>query len=206
MKKTTKILALIMAGAMMIGMCACGSSEEPADDNANAENPIHECTYEEMMEATGIDISAPDESEDVVYSYIDAAEKDGYPIAQVEFTCGDKEYCYRAQSTNVTSMTADVEGNEVDPSKLLESLQDCTNAGATLGGMYCKWDAGATIDIDGRDGVVAFNEGKEGMIAWLDVVPGIMYSLTTEENANQQDLMAMAEMLFVPMQGEADGE
>lgn len=206
MKKTTKILAMIMAGAMMIGMCACGSSEEAAGENANVENPIHECTYEEMMEATGIDISAPDESEDVVYAVIDGVSEDQSPIAQVEFECGDKEYCYRAQSTSVTSMTADVDQNEVDPSKLLESLEKCTNAGAALAGMYCKWKACALVDVDGRDGVIAFNEGKEGMIAWLDVVPGIMYSLTTEEDANQQDLMAMAEMLFVPMQGEADGE
>ena len=70
--------------------------------------------------------------------------------------------------------------------------------------MYCNWEAGALIDIDGRDGVCAFNVGDEGMMAWLDVAPGIMYSLTVEDDANQDDMMAMAEMIFVPLQGDVE--
>ena len=201
------ILALAMVVVMPVAFCACGDSQQTEEqtEDAGVANPVHECeSADEVCQATGLSIEAPEGATDVVYSYIDATDEEGEAIAQVVFTLDGNEYCYRCQSTAETSLGNDDE--EADSDELLESLDTDTNKALALAGIYAEWSAGGTTLVSERDGVFALNEGKEGVIAWLDVVPGVMYSLSMDKGASQDLLQATAEASFVPMQGEADGE
>lgn len=196
MKKAT---AFILAAVMAFSLCACGQKQETEDQAAGLANPVHECDHDEMVEKTTADIDAPAGAENVRYSYID---NEGEPVAQVEFTLDGKEYCYRAQSTAITSIMSDVEGNkEATPADLMKMLADGTNVGAALSGMYYNWESGASTMVADRDAVCGFNEGKAGFIAWLDVVPGYLYSLSMDDGCTQELLQNTAEACFVPMQG-----
>ena len=42
-----------------------------------------------------------------------------------------------------------------------------------------------------------------GKIIWFDIVPGVEYSLSVESGASENSLIAMANELFTPLQGEA---
>lgn len=199
------VLALVMAVSMSLCFCSCGS-EEPAEEEAGMPNPVHECeSADDIAQATGISLDAPEGAEDVAYSYIDAAEEDGYPIAQVLFTLDGQEFCYRCQMTDELSITG-ITDEEADPEDLTQELNDQTKIGAELAGMYCEWECSATTMVSYCDAVCAFNEGKEGFVAWLDVVPGALYSLSVDKGAKQDVLAKTAEKCFVPMQGDSDGD
>lgn len=179
-----KILVLLMAMMMTLAMCACGN--DAAEETSEVANPVHECTQQEMLEVTGMSLDAPEGATDVEYGYIENGEE---PIAEVEFEFNDIDYCYRAQSTGETSLGTDM-------SKAIET-------GSALAGLNYEFKAGALVDApQGREGIYAYNEGKAGFICWLDVVPGVLYSLSVEEDASIAALLDFAETVFVPMQGE----
>ena len=189
-----KIIVLVLAFAMVFTLCACGSKK-----SAGMPNPIHECSREELMEATGIVLDAPEGATDASYLYIDTDPR----ISQVTFKLDGKEYCYRAQPTNALSISSSANGTDASGADLLKSLNDCTNVGAVLSGMHNEWKSAALVDLaSSREGVVAFNDGKDGFIAWLDVVPGVLYSLSMDKGASQDLLMDTADACFVPLQGE----
>ena len=200
-----KILVLVVAIAMTFAMCSCGkkSSEEVV-------NPVHECTYDELVKKTGIDILIPNGAEEGVYAYIDGKNAEDV-IAQATFKFDGDTYCYRAQSTAKTSIMANVDSDsESAASELAKALESGTNIGAALSGMHFKWECSATVDVHSsqdsqiiKDAICAWNEGKEGFITWLDVVPGYLYSLSMDKNCTQDKLMKMADTIFVPMQGNA---
>ncbi|MDO4176207.1 MAG: hypothetical protein Q4D99_01850 [Bacillota bacterium] len=210
MKKTKKlfmtVLALVLAVSMSLCFCSCGDSEQAAEEETGVANPVHECeSADDIVQATGISLDAPEGATDVAYSYIDATSDDGYPIAQVEFTLDGQEYCYRCQMTDELSLCGD-DNPEADPDALMASLNDQINIGAELAGIYCEWESAANTMVSYCDAVCGINEGKEGFVAWLDVVPGALYSLSMDKGANQGDLTKTAEKCFVPMQGEVDGD
>ena len=45
-----------------------------------------------------------------------------------------------------------------------------------------------------------WNEGGTGKILWLDLAPGLVYSLSVENGASEAVLLGMAETLFTPVQ------
>lgn len=195
-----KILATLVAVILAFTMCACGNK---AGDGAEITNPVTECTYDEMFDKTGIDINAPEDAEDVVYAYIEMENAD--PIGQVEFTVEGKEYCYRAQSTAATSIMNSIgDDGFYMAENILNALNEGVNVGAALSGLNYEWKASATIDIGHCEGIAAFNDGAAGFVSWLDVAPGILYSLGMEDGCNQDLLMTMAEEIFVPVQGDAE--
>lgn len=211
----TKVLPILFAvTAIVLLFCACGKPQETAkkpESETNTEtkteteakpmtglaNPLHECTRDELVQATGIPLDAPDGASEVKYFYIDSEDT---PISQVTFSLNGKQYCYRAQPTAYVRIEANVDEN-ADEKDLMSALNDCTNIGAALSGMHYKWECASLNDIaESRDAVVAFNDGKEGFVAWLDVVPGILYSLSMNNGASQTVLTDTAELCFVPVQ------
>lgn len=196
-----KLFAILLAAVMVFAMCACG--DKSAEEESQVANPITECTYDEMLEKTGIDIKAPDNAEDIQYSYIES--EDSEIIAQVSFELNDEEFCYRAQPTAATSiMTSVGEDGLYMADDLAAALNEGVNIGAQLSGLNYKWKASASIDIQHCEGVAAFNEDEVGFVSWLDVVPGVLYSLSMDDDANQDVLMNTAEQIFVPLQGDAE--
>lgn len=195
-----KILVTLLAVIMVFAMCSCSSK---ADDGLEIANPVTECSYDEMFSKTGIEIKAPENAEDVAYAYIEMENAD--PIGQVEFTVEGKRYCYRAQPTAATSIMNSIGDDGFYMAEdILDALNEGVNVGATLSGLNYEWKASATIDIGYCEGIAAFNEGAAGFVSWLDVVPGILYSLGMDDGCSQDILMTMAEDIFVPVQGNAE--
>jgi len=201
MKKAKKFLAILLALVFAFAMCACGDDADD-DGQTGVANPIVETDQAGILEATGIEIAAPEGAEDVEYSYIKGTEDGQQPIAQVEFEFEDNDYCYRIQMTDQLSMYGGEPGEEANLEELMKTLNDGTNVGAQLSGMYYEWEASGTTVVDYCDGVFAFNQGDEGFISWLDVVPGALYCLSMEDDCTQDLLDQMAAKLFVPMQGD----
>lgn len=190
--KIKKILSLMLVCTMVFVMASCGSKVDEGSEGTA--NPVHECTMEEMTDATGITIDAPEGASDVAYAYIEGDA----PIAEVTFTLDGQEYCYRAQSSDMTGFG--LTDPDADP---FEAFDNACNAGQELSGLHYTFEDQVSGDIDGREMILAVNAGNAGFAAWIDVVPGILYCLGTESNADMQNLADVADAVFEPMQGEA---
>lgn len=203
-EKLKKILVVALAVMMAFAMCACGNKSEEAAETEETDgvaNPFVEVeNTDELCQATNVSLDAPEGAENVSYCY--CKNEDGsIDFAQVKFTYDGDVYCYRCKDAGaVTDITVTIEENG-NAGDLMAQLQDCSNIGAALAGMYYDWEGGGLITVQNRDGVFALNEGGPGFIAWIDVVPGFLYSLSTDKGATQQKLMDVADKTFVEMQG-----
>lgn len=60
----------------------------------------------------------------------------------------------------------------------------------------------ADTQVSYCDGRLSYDEDGAGKLIWFDIVPGVEYSLSVDSAASEQLLHDMADMLFVPMQGD----
>lgn len=177
-----KLTVVTLSGLMLLGgMCACTKKQSGTlvvdGDETSVVNPMKIVTEEEMCQETGIDLPKKDGMENVEYAVI--AGK----VAQMTFTYKGTEYCLRAQSTQETSIeTACV---EID----------------NLSGMHYEWDEAGQDTVQNRPGIVSKTKDGVAMVGWLDVVPGIEYTLTCNENGD--NILEVANAVFTPLQGEA---
>lgn len=119
-------------------------------------------------------VNVPEGAEDVKYFVIEDGDDKMY---QVDYTLDGKDYCYRIQGTS------DV-------------------ASYDMSGIYAdKWETEDASVMD-RDAVV-MTSSEGSVIYWLDVAPGINYTLSSSQKLTAAELTEAAEALFVPMQGEA---
>ena len=117
--------------------------------------------------------TAPEGAEDVVISVF---SQDGRTVAETAFTISGTRWTYR---------TAPGDLDLVD----ISGLDDCSTAASGSVG-YCS-------------ARLSYDEGGAGKIIWFDIVPGVEYSLSVESGASEDSLIAMANELFTPLQGEA---
>lgn len=193
-------VAAAIAGIMVLGTVTCFA--EDTSRKIGLANPVHEATAEEVLEATGLSLEAPEEATDVTFSFIDGTE-DSEAIAQMNFKLDGKTFCYRAQACDLTEVTADApEDAQIDT--LLGNVADALETAKSLTGMYGEYSSFGTTLISDREGITAFNQGKDGFTYWLDAVPGVRYSLSMDKKADQETLEETAALVFVPVQGEAD--
>ena len=201
-----KFITLLLTLSMLFVMTACGNDFE-SEDLSEVANPIVECkTAEELVKATGISLDAPSGAKDVTYSYINTTVSgDGQYLAQVEFKLDGKSFCYRAQETSKTSLLGGAASDpNVSAEALTAAMSEAIEEYGEFAGLYDEWGSSASVDIaQTREGIVAFNDGKSGFIAWLDVAPGVQYCLSMLEKCTQDLLMTTAEKCFIPMQGDA---
>ena len=74
-----------------------------------------------------------------------------------------------------------------------------------ISGMYYSDVQSTSATVSGRNATVRIgNEGGE--ISWYDLAPGIQYCLLSSEAVGAETLKALAEKLFVPVQGEVEAE
>lgn len=181
-----KILALVLALAMVFALCACGSkdnttvnvdkeSEGKVTVGAGIENPMHSATQESILEDIGVSFQIPAGAEDVKFYTIDTDPK----TAQMSFVFDGDEYTYRIASNNEFT---------------------------DISGMYYEWEETEETHVGYCDAKICWNDWKEGVILWYDAVPGLMYSISQGVNANYNSLEGMASILFEPAQGEVDGD
>lgn len=196
-KALTLALTLLMAAGIMM-LCACSSDkvdtqEETGGATGGVPNPLEESSEEGLIEITGIDLPAPEGAENVEYFYYRIEP----PLAEMRFTLNGTDAVLRGQPTDLTSFP--LSGEEV-----LESIRngEFPENAADISGMYYSWDYYSSQNIKGCE-AQCFLQGDAGIICWIDVVPGVAYSISMEYGATEERLLEMANAAFVPLQGNA---
>ena len=140
-------------------------------------NPWLDTTAEGLMEALGVEFKVPEGAENVVFRMLREES-----LAEMDFDLDGMTYTARIQPA--------VEWTDIS-------------------GMYYKWEntledftIGGCPAWEGR---AADGEDTADLCLWFDVVPGLMYSLGTvgEGDLDGFDLTAIAEQVYVPVQGDA---
>ena len=187
MKKTALIMAIVLA--VMCLFAGCGKTEQPAADpetpavedpvNASLANPMVETTADDIINTFGFRFGEIEGAQDVKYFLING------DLAQMSFTKDGLDYTARIQSA----------GEFTD-----------------ISGMNYTWTVTDDCKIGYSDGkcmrYISDTEQVD-LCEWYDIAPGIMYSLSAGgEGADLDgfDITAIANQIFVPLQGEADGE
>ena len=187
MKRFVIALTAIM---MVFVLAACSSSQGQKTGGQQIANPMEESTQQGLVDATGIDLPAPEGATDVKY-FLYKVEN---PIAEMRFTLNGKKANLRAQATSLTDLSIDTTKAKSD---------QATYADFDISGMNYKWEAIGTQIVKDRP-AICFVADKVGFIAWVDAVPGILYNLSMDEGATSETLTQMAEAAFAPVQGDAE--
>ena len=146
-------------------------------DAVTMANPWQTLTADELAQAAGVTFGVPEGAENVEYRWL----KDEN-LAEMQFTMesGD-EYCARVQPT-------------AEPTD--------------ISGMYYGWENVENVNVGYCEGTIGqyqtgSNEYVE-LIQWYDAAPGLMYALSVyTTDLDGLDLKAVAEQVFVPVQGDA---
>lgn len=186
-----KLVALLLAAVMSLGMVGCGSKSE------EAEVPATEVTEDEMIAQTGIDLQAMDGAENVTYSVLSTDPV----IAQMTFTYDGHDFTERACATDLTEFS----GTEIDAdAESIEGLTGIDFNSGNISGLDCEFTLGATQVVAYRDAIYQGRKNGPEYIAWLDTVPGILYNLSCQDSLTEAELVEYAEAVFLPMQGDAE--
>lgn len=132
MKKLFVLLTVILA---CLALAACGDDATTDNGNAGLQNPVTECTAEEVATKTGFSFTLPEQAENAVYSVID-----GDPvIAQAVFDWEGHEVTYRicaaVEYSDMSGLYYDWE-NAVDWQIQGRPGHVCYNEGAAG---FCGW-------------------------------------------------------------------
>lgn len=195
-----KILTLLLSGCLLLALAACGA-QEPVQEKpitGVTEDALRDISEQELVEATGIDLPAPEGAEDVVYNVLCASQD--CPIAEMVFTLNGTSAYLRAQATDFIpeepDQSASVSG--------IRAAADITDF--DISGLYFEPERLSLCDVaESRPGICWVGDGY-GVLAWVDVAPGILYDLCMTENADETTLQTLGDTVFVPLQGEADGD
>jgi len=175
------------------GLCAAGCGQEtpvptpPAQENTEpgmtgVANPVTESTQQEILDTLGFSMPAPEGAQNARWSKINAG--DGAQVGQLCFLLGEQDVTFRMAAADVS---ADVLGVE--------------NA-TVFSGMHYDWTATDVTTVAGLDAMAYWNEGAEGVLLWYDTAPGLLYCVSVSGDASVDGLTTLAEMLYVPTQGE----
>jgi hypothetical protein len=136
-------------------------------------------TARQVLLLTGLDIAhAPAGAENIQY-YVFSSED--LVVAETTFSYEDNVYSYRMAAT-------------------LEIAEDF----ADISEMNDDFSVKVPGDVEYCRAKISFTPGESGKIIWFDVVPGIVYSLSTDDNASEETLLRLANELFEPMQGNVE--
>ena len=176
MKKTVLSAVLVLMIAASLVSCKSKTNETagaPAESAAIA-NPMVETDEAGFVEKTGISLKVPKGATNVKYFVIDNT------LGEMRFTLDGMEFTARAKST--------------------AAFED-------ISGMYYTWDVEDDAKVDRCEAKCRRHIGSDktiDVICWFDAAPGISYSLSTEgKDLDGFDIIAIAEQVFEPMQGEA---
>ncbi|MBO5999494.1 MAG: histidine phosphatase family protein [Lachnospiraceae bacterium] len=159
-------------------------AEEPAEEAEEAEapaigmpNPWTDTTAEEALEALGFELGIPEGAENVAYRVL-SEEK----LLEADFSLDGLDYVARMKPSDVTDEIEDISG------------------------LYYEWEHEEECEIGYAKGLIRQVKDGDQTIEnciWLDVVPGLVYSLCTSgEDLDGFDLTAVAAQVFKPMQGD----
>ena len=178
-----KIISFILAAMMLFALCACGAENAaPAENETDAEqsgNNIGNPVEDATVESLLTDMG-------IDFSAFSQFEDAAFSkingtvvIGQVNYTFGGDKYNAR-----------------IAPLPTEQSID----------GMNYAWSETSEAAVGYCTAKVCLTAEGQGIISWFDVVPGIMYSISMSENATAEKLTDMANKMFVPVQGEVNGD
>ncbi|MDD6816658.1 MAG: hypothetical protein PUE84_09450 [Firmicutes bacterium] len=139
-------------------------------------------TARQIMNRLGYDMDvAPQNAKNIMYITFALDPGDGteaLETAETSFTVDGIRYAYRTAGTGQVVLQ-DISGMEDGKYENSSSLE--------LG--WCAAEA-------------FWTEGGAGKLIWLDLAPGLVYSLTMDRGASKDALTEMAETLYTPAQGD----
>ncbi|MDO4960502.1 MAG: hypothetical protein Q4E57_01405 [Eubacteriales bacterium] len=196
-----KAILICLMAVSVISLCACGqkkAAEETTAAAAGMANPnLYGVTEETLLEYTGLSFNMPQGAENVSYNVI--AYESESPIAEMNFTLDGNSAYIRAKSTGLLPD---------DLPDITASAQDLIAAAKEkpefdISGLYYDWTGAKVTTVDYNDAFLyLYDKENTGFIAWLDVVPGILYNLGMTEGADADKLESLATAAYLPMQGE----
>lgn len=117
---------------------------------------------------------SPEGATDIVYQTF---LYKGLTVSETSFVWNDATFYFRMASTmDVNIPFEDISGTTT----LFQNSRSCEV-------LWCPAE-------------IFSSQENGGKIIWFDVVPGLLYSLTTEDTIEEEQLLSMAEALFVPAQ------
>ena len=157
-KKT--ITVLLLGFCIAAGISACGKpKQEKTEPTAGAvEDALHNITYEEVIEKTGIDLPAPEGAENVSYHVLLASTDK--PIAEMDFTLDGQTAYLRAQSTDWVPSNPGIDAKPEEIAAVLDTEH------LDISGLNYKWSAMGTALVKDRSGMFCLDK-KTGFIACL---------------------------------------
>ena len=193
-KKLVLALTLMaMCMAMMAGYASASGQETPAgnqnNENAGAvgelglANPWTESDEQGVADATGFEMTAPEEATEVSYSYMKEAG-----LAQLSYVQDEQKWTYRMQATDELT---DISGM---------SYKWTNEEEGTVAGMEAVYYAYVELEADDlADSLQAVQ-----VVNWYDAVAGVTHSLSVSaKELDGLDIQAYAENLYAPLQGDA---
>lgn len=169
--------ALVWNGAADENCKECVFEKFPDEPAVGMPNPMVEVTEDEFKATLGMELGVPEGAANVKYYVI------GNELGEMMFMLDGMEYTARI--------------------KAAAEFED-------ISGMYFEWTSEDDCKVKERAGKVMRNISEEenltdDLCLWFDAAPGIMYSLATYgSDLSGFDIIAIAEKVFVPMQGEAE--
>ena len=132
-----------------------------------------------ILKTLGYDVAvAPEDAENVTYSVL---EIDGQTVAETAFTLDGIPYRWHVGT-----------GDSEDPERLVD-LSGSERVYPHTEETTIRWCRAELSDDPGNAGC---------KLIWIDIAPGLAYSLETDGTVPPEALQELAESLFVPAQGE----
>ena len=110
---------------------------------------------------------------------INAFSYDDMTIAETTFVMDGRRWVYRTAAT---------------PALTITDISGITQTFAVNSSAEVSWCAAE----------LSFDEGGAGKILWLDIAPGLIYSLDVDTGASEALLLEMANAVFSPAQGDTE--
>lgn len=190
-ERKIRILACAIACTISVSLLAgCDAKEEASAVSASTPAEVvsaSEATSavvgmpnpvtEVSADQVEIPMAVPEGAADVQYFSIAGGDS---PLWEMDFTYEGTAYCYRAQSTSETA-AYDISGMFYD---------HWVTESASVS--YCE----ATVETC----------SEATVIYWLDVVPGIIYSLSAKQELSAETITEVANLVFTSAQGEAEAD
>ncbi len=179
-KMKKKLIALVSAVCLIMMLSACGKQNVPQpDEPVDGGAAVVNPMHESSQEAILQELG-------LSFQIPAGAENVAFwtigsnpVLAQMDFTFDGDKYTYRISTDS---------GNE------------------DISGMYYEWEQTEETTVGGLTAEVKWIDWNQGVISWYDAAPGIQYSLSQDTNATFNSLEIMANALYIPVQGEADGQ
>ena len=139
-------------------------------------------TARQIMNRLGYDMDvAPQNAKNIMYITFALDPGDGtetLETAETSFTVDGIRYAYRTAGTGQVVLQ-DISGMEDE-----------------------KYENSSSVELGWCAAEAFWTEGGAGKLIWLDLAPGLVYSLTMDTGASKDALTEMAETLYTPAQGD----